>query len=140
MTRMIALLSLLSALALPIFQAEAAGWAACLPDEPLRYRLDKDNVTGWRHDLSRPIPEEVAWFEDGDLVLERAGQVHRYITGGGGSGLRYRVGRATGLPEDDPAASIRYVFYDLSAIAAKGQPDQILMIDGDIFWPSCRPH
>lgn len=118
--------------------AATAGWPACGPDEVVRYSLDQHNVTGWRHDLMRPIPEEVAWFDDnGDLVIERDGEAIRYVTSGGGSGLRQRVGRSEQLPEDDPAASVGYIFYDLSVIAAEGRPDQILMIDGDIFWPSC---
>lgn len=119
--------------------ASATGWPDCGPEETVRYTLDASNATGWRHDLSRPLPDEVAWFEDnGDLVIMRDGATIRYVTGAGGTGLRQRVGRAGQLAEDDPVAAVSYIFYDLSSIAAKGRPDLMLMIDGDIFWPSCR--
>jgi NDP-sugar pyrophosphorylase family protein len=103
-----------------------------------RYALDKANATGWQHDLSRPIGDETAWFSHGDLLLERQGNVIHYVTSGGGSGLRYRVGRAPELAEDNPLATVRYITYEISSVAAAGRQDHFLMINGDIYWPSCR--
>jgi hypothetical protein len=32
----------------------------------------------------------------------------------------------------------RYRVFDLSKIARKGAPKQVLVFDDDLFWPTCR--
>jgi hypothetical protein len=101
------------------------------------YVLDPDNVTGWQHDILKPIPPERAWFEDGELVVDRDGTVARYVTGGAGSGIRIRIGRTDDIPEGQPGQEISYVFYDLAGIARVGAPDHVLVINDDLYWPTC---
>lgn len=128
-------LSLMGALLHP-GMAQAQPELACAAGA-LVYKLDEANATGWQHDIMEPIPPEIAYFAGDELIIERGERVLRYATSGGGSGLRIRVGRATELDEDDPEAGLHYVFYDIADRVKEGEPGNFLMINGDIYWPTC---
>lgn len=105
------------------------------PDGESHYRQDVDNATGWNQLL--PVAEAdaatVRFFGMMEMELTINGSTTIYNTIGGGTGIRTRA-----AIHKDPAVedSHSYAFYELPK--GQGPYDHFLMVDGDLYWPTCR--
>ena len=105
------------------------------PDGESHYRQDVDNATGWNQLL--PVPDEeaatVRFFGMMEMEMTINGETTVYNTIGGGTGIRTRA-----AIHKDPSIeeSRTYAFYELPA--GQGPYDHFLIVDGDLYWPTCR--
>ena len=103
------------------------------------YRIDSENITGWRHEVGYPdIPpiEETVRFDDppGTMIITTPAGEQRYVTYSGGTGIQSRIARPIDGSDD---YELRYQFYDISSRSGEGPASLFLMIDGDLYWPDC---
>jgi hypothetical protein len=110
-----------------VFDNDNASWAA-YGDNPNPGPSDPTSGENIRMSI-RFLPE---W----KLELTKNGNKTVMVTGGMATGFAWRMASVPG--SDNEQDMHRYRIFDLSKIAKKGAPKEVMVFDDDLFWPTCR--
>jgi len=115
--------------------ANAHGWSEG-PWSCGFYRQDVAAATGFNQIL--PVAEEdaatVRFYGVFEVEIITNGEAKSYYTIGGGTGIRSRAAINKDKSLDDTHT---FQLFDISAHVRDGEPDHILVLDGDLYWPEC---
>ena len=77
---------------------------------------------------------ETIRFSGANLILSKDGQDQTYQT----SGDADATVKAARLASETDAPKIEFFMVDLSRIAGADEPDELLIFDNRVFWPTCQ--
>jgi hypothetical protein len=82
------------------------------------------------------IKRSIRFLPEEKLELTENGKKTILVTEGIATGFAWRMASKPG--SEDEQDTHRYRVFDLSKIARKGAPRQVMVFDDDLFWPNCR--
>jgi len=82
------------------------------------------------------VRRSIRFLPEWKLELTENGKKTILVTGGIATGFNWRMASPPGEQRDEDVH--RYRIFDLSKIARKGAPQEVLAFDDDLFWPTCR--
>jgi hypothetical protein len=77
---------------------------------------------------------ETIRFSGPNLILSKDGQEQTYQT----SGNADATVKAARLASESDAPKIEFFMVDVSRIAGADEPDELLIFDNRVFWPTCQ--